>query len=67
MTDTMLLEILAVSAVVFVLAGITAFTLLYRSVRRDVEEALKNATPKEQAEIRKRLVKVMFPPKFHRF
>jgi Na+/melibiose symporter-like transporter len=60
------LDVIFVIAVVFLITGITAFALLYMSVRRHVEEALKNADSAEQARIRKQLVKAMFPPRFHR-
>lgn len=40
--------------------------LIFRSVKKDVEEALKNATPEEQAEIRKKVVRAVFPPRFPR-
>jgi hypothetical protein len=60
------LGVIFVIAVVFLITGITAFALLYISVRRHVEEALKNADSAEQARIRKQLVKAMFPPRFHR-
>lgn len=39
---------------------------IIKGVRKDVEEALKNATPDEQAEIRKKVVKAVFPPRFPR-
>lgn len=39
---------------------------IFKGVRKDVEEALKNATPEEQAEIRKKVVKALFPPRFPR-
>lgn len=60
------LNIIFAIAVTFLTLGVIAFALLYRSVRRDVEEALKNADAAEQARIRKQLVKALFPPKFHR-
>ena len=60
------LNVIFVIAVVFLISGITAFALLYLSVRRHVEEALKNADAAEQARIRKQLVKALLPPRFHR-
>jgi Na+/melibiose symporter-like transporter len=66
MVNNSVLLTLFIIAVAFSVVSITAFVLLYLSVRKHVEEALKNATDKEQMEIRRQLVKVMFPPRFPR-
>ncbi len=61
-----LLAVVSAIAVAFFSLGVIAFALLYRSVRRDVEEALKNANSEEQAKIRKQLVRAIFPSKHSR-
>lgn len=58
--------VVLIVVVLFYVVAVTGFVLLYLSVKRDVEEALKHATPAEQARIRKALVKTMFPPRFFR-
>ncbi len=66
MSNHSILDIIFVVAVALVCISATAFAILYNSVRKDIEEALKNASTKEQAEIRKQLVRAMFPPRFPR-
>ncbi len=66
MIDHAVLDIIFIVAVALFIVGVIAFAILYRSVRRDVEEALKHADAKRQAEIRKQLVRAMFPPRFPR-
>lgn len=61
-----LTAVILIVVVLFYTVAITGFVLLYLSVKRDVEEALKHATPAEQAKIRKALVKTMFPPRFYK-
>lgn len=54
---------------ILVLIVVGFFTIAYfvsRGVRKHVEEALKDATTEEQAIIRKKVVKAVFPPRFHR-
>jgi uncharacterized protein YneF (UPF0154 family) len=53
-------------AILIFVSGFTGLFFLYRAVKRDIEEALKNADPIEQARIRNQLVKAMFPPRFPR-
>lgn len=42
------------------------FYWMSKGLRKQIEEALKNATEEEQTEIRKKIVKAMFPPRFTR-
>lgn len=66
MINHAVLDLLFAIAVAVYVVVVAAFVFLYRNVRRDVEEALKNADSAEQARIRKQLVKAMFPPRFPR-
>lgn len=49
-----------------VATGVTIFLWKYRSLRKEIEDALKNADTAEQELIRKKLVKALFPPRFPR-
>ncbi len=66
MIEHTVLDIMLILAVALFVLGVIAFAILYNSVRKDVEEALKHADAKRQAEIRKQLVRAMFPPRFPR-
>jgi hypothetical protein len=56
--------VLAAVILVTTIASIFAYT--YRGIRKEIEDALTKADEEEQAEIRKRVVKALFPPRFHR-
>lgn len=66
MDKASLLELLFAGLVLGVMAVIVMLYMLGRSVRKHVEDALKNATHEEQTEIRKKVVKAVFPPRFDR-
>lgn len=59
-------------ALVFLMGALALFLGVFyfasKSVRKHVEEALKKTAGDDeaQAEIRKRVVKAVFPPRFHR-
>ena len=36
------------------------------SVRRDIEDALKNASKEEEEELRKKVVQTFYPPRFRK-
>jgi hypothetical protein len=42
------------------------FVFKFRNIRREVEDALKEATTEEQEIIRNKVVKALFPPRFPR-
>ena len=47
--------------------GISFLGIMSVSVRRDIEDALKNAfDDEEKDEIRKRVVKTFYPPRFNK-
>ena len=59
-------EGLVLGLAAIVLLFFIGMVLLFRSVRRDVEKALEKATTEEQEIIRNKVVKALFPPRFHR-
>lgn len=61
-----IVEGLVLGLAAIVLLFFIGMMLLFRSVRRDVEKALEEATTEEQDIIRNKVVKALFPPRFHR-
>lgn len=65
--DTLSFSEFLLAILVSVVVGF--FTVAYfvsRGIRKQVEEALKDATTEEQAIIRNKVVKAVFPPRFPR-
>lgn len=56
-----------ISAALVILSGV-ALTILANEIRKDVEKALEETAddPIAQAEVRKKVVRAMFPPRFPR-
>lgn len=61
-----IVEGLVLGLAVLVLLFFIGLMILFRAVRRDVEKALEQATTEEQAIIRNKVVKALFPPRFPR-
>jgi hypothetical protein len=60
------MEIFLVAVILYFVLALGFFGVLSYSVRRDVEDALKNVSKEEQDEIRLKVVKALYPPKFRR-
>lgn len=57
---------IALGLIIAVGAGILiALYLLGKSINKNVEKILTDATTEEQEIIRKKIVKAVFPPRFH--
>ena len=56
-----------ISAALVILSGV-ALAMLSNEIRKDVEKALEETAddPEAQAEVRKKVVRAMFPPRFPR-
>ena len=57
---------LVLAAVILVTTIASIFAYTYRGIRKEIEDALTKADEEEQAEIRKKVVKALFPPRFNR-
>lgn len=57
--------ILTFLGLVITAIGVAAY-FFSRSFTKQIEEALKNATEEEQKELRNKIVKAVFPPRFPR-
>jgi uncharacterized protein YoxC len=57
--------ILGLLVVVFAVA-LLFFGIIISNVKRDIENAISEASEEEQEEIRKKLVKALYPPRFFR-
>lgn len=65
MDSDVLYVVYAVGAVLFVLIVLGAFLWTWSGIRRDILDALINAeSEEERAEIERRVVKALFPPRF---
>lgn len=60
------MEYFLVIGILIATLGISFIGLMSVSMRRDVEDALKNASKEEQDEIKLKVIKAVFPPKFNR-
>jgi hypothetical protein len=63
--ETFLGYLYVFGAILFVVV-VSGILYAYRGVRKEIENALKNADTKEQEIIRRKVVKAMFPPRFFR-
>ena len=61
------MEYLLVIGILIATLGISFIGIMGVSIRRDIEDALKNAyDEREKLEIRKKVVKAFYPPRFNK-
>ena len=58
--------LISLVAVIILIIAAGVFAFRYRGIRKQIEDALTEASEEEQAEIRKKVVKALFPPRFNR-
>jgi len=60
------MELFLVAGILVVVLALGFIGVMSVSVRRDIEDALKNASKEEEEELRKKVVQTFYPPRFRK-
>jgi hypothetical protein len=60
------MELFLVAGILVVVLALGFIGVMSVSVRRDIEDALKNASKEEEEELRKKVIGTFYPPRFRK-